>query len=92
MVLGSYPDGILSDTNLPGRENWKVRFGFVEQEKDLFLVKSYRVDMKVVSTGASNSGVQSCAWCTIPLDHRTNLIAHDLKVRLPRPYLNQVGW
>jgi hypothetical protein len=38
--------------------------------------------MKLVSIGALNSGVQACAWCTIPLDHRTNLIAHDLKIRL----------
>ena len=35
-VLGSCPTGILSGTNPPWTENWKVRLGFAQQEKLTF--------------------------------------------------------
>ena len=80
------PLGPPSGPNPSWNENWKVRFGFVQQKDINFLVKRSCLVADSVTSGDSNSCVKSNGWCTMPLAHN-NLIAHSLKVLLPRPDL-----
>jgi hypothetical protein len=74
---------ILSGTNPPWKENWKVRFGICRAKSNSLSGKKLVACSESISTRDSNPGLQGHGLRTIPLDHHRNLIAHNLKEGLP---------